>query len=82
MMNNQQQDTQAVENQLMQLKAKLYDANEALQQQSALIQAIAQKVGFQGQTLPELLEAIPAPQADKPSAAPAIPSAVEEKHPL
>tara|TARA_Y100001951_G_C11282991_1_gene266650 strand:+ start:76 stop:288 length:213 start_codon:yes stop_codon:yes gene_type:complete len=57
-MNEQMQQAQA---QMIQLKARIFDLMEEAKSRDELLGAIAQKVGFKGQSASELLEAIPAP---------------------
>jgi CII-binding regulator of phage lambda lysogenization HflD len=56
---NEQNEEQQLQAQLVTLKARLFDASEQLQQLNDVLSRVAQKVSFKGQSIEELLQAIP-----------------------
>jgi CII-binding regulator of phage lambda lysogenization HflD len=56
---NEQNEVQQLQTQVISLKARLFDASEQLQQLNEVIGRVAQKVSFKGQSIEELLQAIP-----------------------
>ena len=56
---NEQNQEQQLQNQVIALKARLFDAQENIQQMNDFVGKVAQKVSFEGQSIEELLERIP-----------------------
>ena len=51
--------------QIKELKVKLYDAGEHIEQQAAMLKAISEKAGYVGQSFEELLALIPEGQQEE-----------------
>lgn len=65
-----QEQVQALQNENTQLKAEVYDLTRLNQTQTQMIEAVAKRVGFQGDSFEELLKALP--EAEAPAAEPEV----------